>query len=237
MKIVVESHSHTIASGHAYNTMDEMVKSASEKGIELLAITEHAPNMPGTCHVFHFYNQKVVKRIRYGVEVLLGAELNIIDYEGKVDLDEEVLNCLDLAIASLHPPCIHPGTMEENTNALIGAMKNPHVKIIGHPDDGRYPLDYERLVKAAKEYGVLLEVNNSSLSPKSFRKNAKENYIKMLELCKQYQVPITLGSDAHVIEDIGNINFSKEVLELTNFPEELIANQSVMFFKQLVGIK
>lgn len=234
MNIVVDTHSHTIASGHAYNTIEEMAKAANEKGIKLLAITEHAPNMPGTCHVFYFHNLKVVNRMRHGVELLLGVELNVIDYEGNVDLEDETLLGLDIAIASLHMPCIKPGTMEENTNALIGAMQNPFVKIIGHPDDAKYPIDYERLVKAAKEHHVLLELNNNSLNPNGFRLNARENDIKMLELCKEYQVPITLGSDAHVIDEIGNCCYSKEILEITNFPENLIINTSVERFKDFI---
>ena len=235
MNIVVETHSHTIASGHAYNTIEEMAMAAGEKGIKILAITEHAPNMPGTCHIFYFHNLRVVTRIRHGVELLLGAELNVMDYEGNVDLDEETLDGLDIAIASLHTPCIRPGNITENTNALIGAMKNPHVKIIGHPDDSKYPLDYERLVKAAKEYHVLLELNNNSLNPTGFRLNARDNDIKMLELCKSYNVPITMGSDAHVAEDIGNCCYSKEILKATDFPEELIINTSVEKFKAFLS--
>ena len=42
-------------------------------------------------------------------------------------------------------------------------MKKPYIDIIGHPDDGRYPVDYLALVQAAKEYKILLEVNNNSL--------------------------------------------------------------------------
>lgn len=234
MNIVIDTHSHTIASGHAYNTIEEMAKAASEKGIKILAITEHAPNMPGTCHEFYFHNLKVVNRMRHGVELLLGVELNVIDYEGHVDLNEETLLGLDIAIASLHMPCIKPGTIDENTNALIGAMKNPFVKIIGHPDDSKYPIDYVRLVKAAKEHHVLLELNNNSLNPTGFRLNARDNDIKMLELCKEYNVPITLGSDAHVAEDIANCYYSKEILEITNFPENLIINTSVERFKAFI---
>lgn len=234
MNLRIDTHSHTVASGHAYNTIDEMAKSAFDKGIELLAITEHAPAMPGTCHAFYFHNLRVVNRHRHGVELLLGAELNIIDYEGHVDLDEVSLNCLDIAIASLHPPCIKPGTAIENTNALIAAMKNPHVKIIGHPDDARFPIEYERLVYAAKEHHVLLELNNNSLNPGGFRPGALDNNIIMLNLCKEYQVPITLGSDAHVVEDIANTCYSSDVLALTNFPDSLIINDSVERFKQFI---
>ena len=53
---------------------------------------------------------------------------------------------LDYAIASLHQPCIKSGTMiPQNTDAYLGAMKNPAIHIIGHPDDSRYPIDYDTL--------------------------------------------------------------------------------------------
>lgn len=236
MKFLIDTHTHTLASGHAYSTISEMVQAASEKGLKMLAITEHATAMPGTCGDFYFHNLRVVRRNQLGIELLMGVELNIIDYEGKIDMDEYSLSGLDLAIASMHMPCIKPGTIEENTNAYIGAMKNKYVHIIGHPDDSRYPVDYRRLVQAAKEHKVALEVNNSSLNPNGFRQNTRENIINMLTLCKEYETPITLGSDAHVMDDVGNISFTTEVLELTDFPEELILNTSIDKFKSYLGV-
>ncbi|EKC48808.1 flagellar motor switch protein FliN, partial [human gut metagenome] len=95
-------------------------------------------------------------------------------------------------------PCFHPGTIEENTKTYLNVMKNPYVNIIGHPDDSYYPVDYRALVEGAKEHHVLLEVNNGSLTPGGFRQNTKENSCKMLELCKEYKVPVIMDSDAHV---------------------------------------
>ena len=46
---ILDLHTHTIMSGHAYSTMQEMIRSASEKDVKLLGITEHAPSMPGSC--------------------------------------------------------------------------------------------------------------------------------------------------------------------------------------------
>ena len=43
---VMDLHTHTVASGHAYCTLREMAKAASDKGLELLGITEHAPKCP-----------------------------------------------------------------------------------------------------------------------------------------------------------------------------------------------
>ncbi len=237
MKFVVDTHTHTLASGHAYNTMMEMATAAKDKGLELLCITEHSMAMPGTCDSIYFKNLHVVPRNINGMNLLLGTEANIMDYTGKLDMKDNLLKRMDIVIAGLHIPCINPGTMEENTTALIGAIKNPYVNIIAHCDDGRYPVDYELLVKAAKEYDVLLELNNNSLNPNGFRTNTKENDITMLNLCKEYGVTISLGTDAHVFSDVGNFKFVTEVLKEVNFPEELIANTSTDKFLKLLGRK
>ena len=129
---VLDLHTHTIVSGHAYCTLREMAKAASEKGLELLGITEHAPKMLGTCHKFYFEN----------LELLLGSEVNILDAQGTVDLSQRTMEKLDIIIASLHTPCMTPGSRQENTDAYLNAMKNPCINIIGHPDDGRYEVDY-----------------------------------------------------------------------------------------------
>ena len=54
MNYVLDTHTHTFASGHSYSTIREMAYSAKERGLELLGITEHAPKMPGSCHEFYF---------------------------------------------------------------------------------------------------------------------------------------------------------------------------------------
>lgn len=224
MRDILDVHTHTIASGHAYNTMMEMIRAAQDKGLEVYGITEHAPRMPGTCHDFYFHNLKVVER-QYGeLEVLLGVELNILDEKGSVDLNEPDLGNMDVTIASLHTPCITPGSREWNTECLIQTMKNPHVNVIGHPDDGRYELDYEAVVQAADEYHTLLEINNNSLQPGGSRRNARENDLELLRLCKKYQVPVILGSDAHYYKDILSHEFAYALLQESDFPKELVVN-------------
>lgn len=223
MKIIADTHEHTLVSGHAYSTIREMAAAAAEKGMQALALTEHAPEMPGTCGLYYFQNLRVIPRRMNGIRMLFGAELNIMDTEGRVDLPEKVIRKLDLVIASIHLPCFGEGfTESEVTKAYVEAMKKGYINIIGHPDDGRYPIDYETLVKTAKETHTLLELNNSSLHPDSFRQNARENMLTMLDLCRQYDVPVTTGSDAHVDEDAGNFFRVSELLDFCNFPEELV---------------
>lgn len=222
----MDLHTHTLASGHAYCTMQEMWRAAGEKGLEILGITEHAPAMPGSCGRLYFSNFRVVPRERYGVKLLLGAELNIMDYDGAVDLKDEELKNLDVVIASLHLPCIRPGTAAENTRALLKAMENPRVDIIGHPDDARYPVDYKALVEGAKEQGKVLELNNTSLNPEGFREGARENDLCMMEYCREYQVPVLVNSDAHMDMTIGEFAYAEALLEEAGFPPELVLNRS-----------
>lgn len=221
---LADMHTHTIASGHAYNTIREMVDSARKKGIKLLGITEHAMTMPGTCHEMYFRNLEMAKRDFEGIELYLGVELNILDYNGMVDLAEDILKKMDVAIASIHNNIGYKaGTIAENTNAIIGAIKNPLINIIGHPDDGNIPLDYERVVKAAKEYETLLEVNNNSLSS-GFRRNARENDKVMLEYCKQYEVPVIIGSDAHSDDKVGKNDKALELIDEVGLDYNLVMN-------------
>lgn len=227
MKDIMDLHTHTIASGHAYNTLYEMAKSASEKGLSLIGFSDHGPKMPGSSHEFYFINFKVIPRKLFGINILMGAELNILDHTGRVDLRKGLLEKMDYSIASLHEPCFKSGTASENTNAYLGVIKNPLIHIIGHPDDGRFPVDYDTLVAAAAEHNTLLEVNSSSLHPLNPRKNARENYLTMLELCKRYRTSVIIDSDAHIEADVGNHRQALELIKEVNFPEELIVNSSL----------
>ncbi len=234
-KSVLDLHTHTVASGHAYNSLREMAKMAADKGLEILGITEHAPMMPGSCQRFYFHNLKIVPRDLYGIELLLGTEVNVLDTQGNLDLSQKDLLGLDVVIASMHIPCMKPGTREENTYAYQKVLANPAVNIIGHPDDGRFPVDYRTLVRTAADYGKVLEVNNHSLEPACARENARENDLMMLEYCKEYRVPIVMSSDAHFDTLIGEFPNIYPLLEETGFPDELVLNYSAEKLRTFVN--
>ena len=226
MKFLLDSHTHTLASGHAYCTLLEMVRAAADRGLELICITDHAPGMAMTTHRDYFLNFKVIDRELFGVKVLMGAELNVMDFDGTVDLPPKLLNNLDMAVASQHIPCMpRGGDREANTAALVRAMDGcPKICILGHPDDGRYPLDYETLVRAAGARDVLLEVNNTSLSPACSRVNSAANVKEMLAVCRREGVPVVVGSDAHFVSAVGGHRYAQALLEEAGFPEELVLN-------------
>lgn len=234
---LLDSHTHTIASGHAYSTMNDMIAAAKQAGLSLLAITEHALDMPGTCPPFYFNNLKVVPRKYDDLWVLQGVELNIRNRNGDVDLPQESIKNLDVVIASIHPPCYHEEDPDAHIEAYLNVMKNPYINIIGHPDDGRYPIDYKMLVRAAKEHHKLLEVNNSSLAPTSYRQNARENYKEMLAFCRKYEVPVIVNSDAHVDRSVGDHARAWNLIQEMQFPEELIVNTDLDTYFSYINLK
>lgn len=232
MKTLLDVHTHTIASGHAFSTLQEMTLAAKEKGLKILGITEHGPNIPGTCNPIYFRNLHCVPRNLYCVELMLGAELNILNTNGDIDLDESYWKLLDIRIAGIHNLCWQGGTKEANTKGVINAMRNPYVQIISHPGDGTAELDFEELMKVSKETHTLLEINNHSMAPIRHKIMAGPNNQQLLELAKKYEVPVIFGSDAHfstMIADYGNI---LPLVEKTDFPDDLVLNYSPKKFKE-----
>lgn len=223
-KILIDAHTHTVASGHAFSTVQEMAQRAAEIGLPVLGITEHGPALPGTCHPLYFNNLHVVPREMYGVHLLMGAELSILDTKGTLDYEERWMRSLDIVIAGYHILCFNPGTVEENTAGMIAAIENPLVNIISHPGDGTADLLFEPIVLAAKEHGKLLEINNSSLKPCRGKLKARDNNLEILRLCKQYGVPVILGSDAHISFSIADYSNIYPLLAEAEFPDSLIAN-------------
>ena len=235
--IKLDVHTHTIMSGHAYSTMQEMVTAAQQKHLDILGITEHAPGIPGTCHPIYFRNLHVVPRQYEGLRLLLGAELNILDTKGTLDLDEYYYKMLDLRIAGIHLLCWEGGTIEENTQGMINAIRNPWTQIISHPGDGTAELLFEPIVLAAKETKTLLEINNSSLNPVRKKETALKNNLEILRLCKRYEVPVILSSDAHISYAIADYSFIWPLLQETDFPDQLIMNYDTERFLEYISRK
>ena len=236
MKIVADIHTHTIASGHAYSTVKENIDHALSVGLEYLGISDHTPGMPNTTSEGHFYNLRVLHDTVGGLRVLKGAEANIVDSKGRIDLPGDVVSILDYVIASLHDLVIENMGITANTQAVIQAMKHPCVRVIGHPDDSRYPLDYKALTMAAKATNVALELNNSSLSSNSSRIGAWDNARRMLEQCKLTRTSIIVGSDSHIWYDVGEFSSALSLLKQCNFPPELVINSNKESFERFMNL-
>jgi len=188
-------HVHSKWDGGA-NSIEELAKVAQGMGYEYLGISDHTKFL----RIEHGLDEKKLARQRKEIDrlneklkmknakfrILQGAETNILN-NGSIDIKDEALKKLDYAIAGIHSNF----KMEKDkmTERIIRAMKNPHIKIISHPT-GRilkrrdeYQIDFDKILRAAKEYNVILEINSFperlDLNDQNIRR-AKEAGVKMV---------------------------------------------------------
>ena len=221
-------HTHSIASGHyTTDTIADMARYAADRGLKILGISEHGPAMPASCTLSYFRGLSHAPSMRMGIRMLYGAEVNILDPSGSLDLPETIRKQLDYCLAGIHTPCFCTGQgADDYTDTYIHAMANPYIHILAHPDDAGYPVDYRRLTQAAMDHHVLLEINNASLAPDGYRGKTKENDRTILELCKKYHYPVLFSSDSHGHANICNFKYAMELVRETDFPMGLVLNTS-----------
>lgn len=227
MQILCDTHAHTVASTHAYSTVHDYIRDAKRHGLQLFALTDHAPEMPDGAHLWHFGNMKVLPRIVDEIAILRAIEANILpqpyrDTGRYVDVPDRLLPYLDFAIASLHEPVFPPGSKSENTRAMIRAMESGVVQIIGHPGNPNYPIDQDEVVRAAKANNVLLEINNSSFELS--RPGSAPFCAALLEVIEKHDWKISVASDSHVSFSIGRFPAVTALLEATNFSADRIVS-------------
>lgn len=223
---VADVHMHSIMSGHAFGTIRELAFEAAARNLKLIGVTEHGPGIPGTVDPIYFRNFCDAPRVLYGVEMLYGSEVNVLD-GGLVDLDERHLRMLDYAAAGIHGLCYENQGIVGNTDNTVRCMEISKVKFITHPDTNSYPLDYKALVEGAKATGTALEVNNSSLRKPELRPGSYENYRIMLPLCAREGVPIVVNTDSHDPSFVGDFDLARKLIAEIGFPEELILSNDL----------
>jgi putative hydrolase len=225
MRIEADLHVHTIASGHAFSTITEVARSAAEKGIKAVAVLDHGPALPGGAHEYYFSNLIALPEHIEGVRIIKGVEANIVDEKGNLDISDFTLNLLEFVGISFHPGCgYEPSSAAKNTEAMLKAMDNPNVSMICHPVVPEFELDLRAVVEAARDKGILIEINNYSFSNRSFRYASVEHNYRLIEMCAENQVPVAVTSDAHYHDYVGEVSLAAEALKKTGFPEELVIN-------------
>ena len=220
MHIEVDSHTHTVASGHAYSSLGENIAAAAEQGIKLLAVTDHGPAMPGSPHIWFFKNMRVIPRVMQGVGILRGIEANILDDKGELDLDDSLLPHMDIVLASLHEPVFEPSTKKVHTAAVIAAMSSGKDDIYAHGGNPVFPIDVDEVAKAAQTYNVLVEINNSSFT--TSRPGSEKNCTALAEAVGRHGGRLTFGSDAHIACNVGQFAECIAFVEKIGFPANRI---------------
>lgn len=230
LMLKIDLHTHSLASGHALNTVFEMAYFAFKNGVTHLGITDHGSSMKGAPHAEYFWISDQLTEL-YGVKIFLGIEANILNDSGEIDLKESLLKKQKIVSAGLHELTPYTSTgIEYNTSSILNAMQNPFVKIITHPYRPEFPVDIESIFWRSLETNTILELNNSLFERKESLKELIPIYNQLITLCRLNNRKIIIGSDAHVAIKIGNeeniqaisnyLGLSPEII-LNNFPDEL----------------
>jgi len=204
-------HCHSNWDGGA-NSIEEMVRVALEMGYEYLGISDHTKFL----RIEHGLDEKQLVEQRkeidklnkkfqvssFKFQVLQGAETNILN-DGSIDIKDEALKKLDYAIAGIHSNFKMEKT--QMTERIIKAMKNPHIKIISHPT-GRilkrrdeYQIDFDKILRAAKEFNVVLEINSFPV-----RLDLNDQNIRR---AKEAGVQMVINTDSHQRDQLRFIEF------------------------------
>jgi len=237
MNFFLDLHCHTVASSHAFSTISENAAHAASIGLTHIAITDHGPDMPGGAHLYAFANQICLPEYIHGVRVLKSAEVNILNSDGKLDLSSALMLGMDFTIASLHRVIYTPSTKENHTRAIINAMENPAVSILGHPCDAHFDIDIEAIIDAAARTHTIIEINNQTLNPASARYDGDAKQRQLLALCKQYGVPVIAASDAHYSTMVGKLDEAWALIQEAGLPETQVLNTSAELFFAAVAKK
>ena len=197
-------HAHTDWSDGRH-TLQDMVAAAKAEGLEYFAITDHSVSSTVANGLDREELLEQVARVREldaeveGITVLAGSEVDIRRY-GDLDYPDEVLEQLDIIVASVHS---HFTLSEaEMTQRIVRAIENPFVNIIGHPTGrllGRramYPLNLEEIIEAAAENKTVLEINGSPS-----RLDLDPEFVRM---AKKAGVLLAVNTDAHAIRQLAH---------------------------------
>lgn len=235
MNIIADMHTHSVASGHAYSTINELAAAAAQKGLAAMALTDHGPALPGGPHNYHFAAMRFVPQRIAGVRIFLGVEANILDVSGNIDLQNGYLEKLDFVMTGFHERCGFDGQgVDANTEAMINAMANPLVKAISHPGNPVFPIHHEQIVQASLKTGTALEINNASFSQS--RKGSSPNCESLAEIIARYASPVVVGSDAHIAQGVGVFDDALRLLNDAAIGEEQVVNSSMERLLKFLGL-
>ncbi len=233
MKIYADTHTHTIMSGHAHSTLLENILEAKRKGHTFIAVTDHTGLMPGAPDNVYFACLKATVPDSYdGINILRGCEANILDEKGTLDVPEATLNTLDWVIASIHSYITKPMDFERHTQLWTNIAKNESVDVIGHCGEEIFKFDYEKVIPLFKEYGKIVEINNSSFRN---RPTCRTNCLEIAKLCVKHDVPLVISSDAHFASEVGNVEVAVKHLMDAGIKSENILNADPERFKKFIS--
>lgn len=239
IKLTADYHSHTRYS-HGSGTIYDNAKSASEKGLEILAITDHAVRHPivGVSPKKYDKMRKDIEEVQKSfpdLQLMLGIEANILGIAGDIDVKDEDAQKLDIVLAGYHLTSFPyklsdyfkitwnaltkytmkstKGQIARNTKMYVNAVKRHKIDILTHPGF-RLDIDYKEVGKVCADYGTYVELSSRHKTPDE----------KSIDQLLETDCKFVINSDAHKPENIAGCKFAIDLVNKFSIPEDRIAN-------------
>lgn len=246
MRITGDYHTHTKFS-HGMGSIEENIISAISKGLDVICISDHGPSfLPYGIVKDDYYRMRLeVDRLLgiYGgkIKILLGIEANIMDSDGNLDIDDEMLEYCDMLLVGFHYDIIYrelieplrkssrrgfvpgrytrtsellPRIISTNTSALIKCLGRYQVDILTHLSD-EFPVDISKVIPYIVAKDTLIELNN-------FHRPISNGDMSMLLATDK--ISFVINSDAHRPSDVGNISIVSKRIKKSSIPRSRIIN-------------
>ena len=198
-------HVHSENSPDGRMSLREIFLEAISRGYEYVLITDHTSGLR-----FGGLDEAALEEQRREIErvsaefpdlvVLQGAELNI-GRDGSLDIDDETLSSLDIAVAGLHS--YFDLDRSEQTDRVLKALSHPVVRVLAHPTGRRIgtrpaiDIDLEAVVTVAIEHDVALEVNG--------HRDRLDLSAELAAMADAAGALLAANSDSHRIGEMGNV--------------------------------
>lgn len=243
MRFYGDYHTHSRHSD-GRQSHEEIVRAAKKQGLREVAVTDHGPLAAGIGvknSRDYLVQRREIERLQPSfpeVKILLGAEANIRDLKGTLDIPPEVIEELDILVAGLHPYTLptsvqdgwkifaqnslrHLGkgqrekAVNNNTKASVEAIyQNPRLDILAHPGLF-FRVDVVEVARACVRKGVFFEINCGHEHPG----------ISDIMEAEQVGVDFIINSDAHFRETVGELNYGESVVWRLGIAEERVVNR------------
>lgn len=245
MEFYGDYHMHTRRSD-GRQTEEQIIAAARRRGLREVAITDHGPLAAGigvkNAEVYLDLKERIqaLQPLYPDLTLLAGAEANIRDLEGELDIPVEILDEMDIVIAGLHPYTLPTSVgdgmgifvqnslrhlsrrqrekaVNANTKATVEAIRtHPKLDILSHPGLF-FTVEIEEVARACIQKEVLFEIN------------CGHEYPVVSDIIKAEQLGVTfiVNSDAHFADSVGKLDYGSEVLERLEIDPERVANSWV----------
>lgn len=206
-------------------TIEELLQAAQRRGLSAIAFTEHV-RRDTTWFADFAAKVRSAAKAYPKLQVLVGCEAKALDMNGALDASDEILAECDLVLGSVHRfpdgaggflnfADLDAAACAEIECALaLGLVRHAPIHVLSHPGGmtlrrhGSFPEPmFRKLFAAVLERGIAIEINSSYL----------RDVPAFLELCAEFNPYVSIGSDAHRLEEVGRCRDTLlELLELTS---------------------